>query len=198
MLTMPQGGASYVSIVAVDPGTETLGVAVLRVSLPGFQLIGSTARTFTGSKLNARVDWTSDLHGELIARIEAHEENLLQILQNFRPTVVACESPFMGKFANSFKALVEMLSAIRRAVMRYDMWTPLDLIDPPTVKNAVGVKGNKGGEVGKALMRDAVLSLAPVLNYEGDVPLDRLDEHSIDALAVGYARYLALRKQLCL
>lgn len=199
MLTMPTGGEPFVCMVGIDPGTETLGVAVLQLSLPSLKIEASLAHTFTGSKLDSHSNWISSVHGDRAARIAALEQSLLQVFLRFRPHVVASESPFVSKrFPHSGMSLVEVVSAIRRAVMSYDMWTPLDLIDPPSVKNAVGVKGNKGGKEGKLLMQKAVLALNPVLNYQGVIPMDQLDEHSIDALAVVYARYKTLLEQLCL
>jgi Holliday junction resolvasome RuvABC endonuclease subunit len=64
------------------------------------------------------------------------------------------------------------------------------MIDPPSVKKAVGATSHaKKDEVKAALAR------LPDLNYNGPVPLEMLDEHSIDALAVAYCRLKILREQ---
>lgn len=185
------------SIIGLDPGTETLGVGVLYVELEDFRIVSSSAKTYRGSKLAGKADWISEVHGDRTGRIEAHLHNLVQIFREVRPMDIACESPFSNKkFPQSFGALVETLSAIRRAVMQYDIWKPLHLVDPPSVKNAVGVKGNKGGPEGKALMLQALLRLAGEFNYNGVIPFDQLDEHSVDALAVAYWRYKTLKQEL--
>jgi Holliday junction resolvasome RuvABC endonuclease subunit len=199
MLTMPRGSSQVVSIMGLDPGTETLGVGILVVDLETWQIVSSNAQTFKGTKLVGKVDWISELHGDRMGRINAHQDNLVALMRHYAPFAIASESPFFNRLhPQAYGALMEVIAAIRHAVMLYDMWKPLHLVDPPTVKNAVGVKGNKGGPEGKVLMREAVLKLAPVLKYSGLQPLDQLDEHSIDALAVAYCRYLQLTEELWL
>jgi Holliday junction resolvasome RuvABC endonuclease subunit len=188
-----------VSIAGLDPGTETLGAAILVVDLATWKIVASYAQTFKGTKLAGKGDWVSEIHGDRVGRINAHEHNLLELFLRWMPVEVACESPFFNRLhPQAYGALMEVISAVSQALMRYDKWKPLHLVDPPTVKNAVGVKGNKGGPEGKALMQKAVLALAPVFNYQGTTPMDRLDEHSIDALAVAYCRFKSLQRELCL
>lgn len=199
MLTMPPDSSSVVSIVGLDPGSETLGAAVLYVDMLSWQIIGSEAYTFKGSKLAGKDDWTTEVHGNRLGRIAAHEENLLAFFRYYRPLAIASESPFFNRLhPSAFGPLMEVISAIRSAAMQYDLWKQVYLIDPPSVKNAVGVHGGRGGEEGKRLMKQAVLVLAPVFRYSGPTPLDQLDEHSIDALAVAYCRYQQIKAELCL
>lgn len=56
-------------------------------------------------------------------------------------------------------------------------------IDPSSVKNAVGAKGNAKKEV----MAEQLLTLENILL--SDRPLRELDEHSVDAVAVAYSAY---------
>jgi hypothetical protein len=56
-----------------------------------------------------------------------------------------------------------------------------DTIDPSTIKKSIGVKGNSGD---KELMREAVRKIT-----NNSVPVDIMDEHSIDSIAIGYAWY---------
>ena len=66
-------------------------------------------------------------------------------------------------------------------------------------EGAVGVSGKSGGPEGKKLMLTALLAMpAHELKYSGDVPMERLDEHSIDALAVAYCHLNTLLEDLCL
>ena len=53
------------------------------------------------------------------------------------------------------------------------------MIDPSTIKKAV----NASSFADKQNVKKAVMSLVDI-NYEGNI--DELDEHAIDALAVGY------------
>jgi hypothetical protein len=121
----------------------------------------------------------------------AHEENLYQLFCKWGPHAVICESPFLGRFPQAFAALTETMSMIRRAVYRFDRTVYVETVDPPTAKMAVGVSG-KGKD--KEDVRQGVLKLQAqgvLFNLNRDVTL--LDEHSIDAIAVGYHKYLKMR-----
>lgn len=187
MLTMPADASPYASILGIDPGTECLGVACIEFNVVTLEIHGAEAMTFKGSKLPTP-EWVQDLHGDRVGRIWAHRENLLRVLSQVDPISIACESPFFNRMRpQAYGALTEIVYAVRNAIMDYTHYLDLTLIDPPSVKNAVGAKGNAD----KHTVHNAVLAL-PDLNYAGRIPLADLDEHSIDSLAVAYCRYKSL------
>lgn len=197
MLTMPYASSSIVSLIGIDPGSDTLGVGILNLDITTLNIVSSQAFTLHGLQ-NARGSWTTEIHGDRQGRIESHRERLLQLFQSVQPLDIACESPFINRRRpNAYGALTEVVSAVRRAVMQFDIWKQLVMIDPPTVKKAVGVSGKTGGPDGKKLMQRAVLAM-PEFCYNGHIPIELLDEHSIDALAVAYARYTMMLEELCL
>lgn len=174
-------------ILGIDPGSETLGVACLSVDAHTLEVVNTQAITFVGSKLGMD-PWMEGMHSARFARIAAHQENLKAIFRQTLPVSIVCESPFYNpRRPNAFAPLVETLNAIRRAVWEYDAQQPLESVDPPTVKNAVGAKGNADKDAVKA----KVLTLP--LNFTGPIPLELLDEHSIDAIAVAYSKLVQLR-----
>ena len=194
MLTMPQGSSDTVSIVGIDPGTQNLGVAVLLINIVSFKIVYSEAWTIVGSRLAGKDSWAEELHGARFSRIAALEQNLLNIFRHFRPLEIACESPFYSqRHPQAFGALTEVICGVRNAVINYDQWKYLHLIDPPSVKQAVGAKGNAQKEI----IKEKILQLTE-LCYSGNIPIQFLDEHSIDALAVGYSCYKTLKEKLCL
>ncbi|MBW6072792.1 hypothetical protein KZ856_38130, partial [Pseudomonas aeruginosa] len=95
---------------------------------------------------------------------------------------VIVESNYLGRFATSFAALVECVAVIRSALFEYDPFIPLYMVDPTTVKTNVGMKKIKGTD--KEDVRRALVSRPDVV--WGDVDHNQLDEHSIDAVAIGY------------
>ena len=181
MLIMPDQPPIY-RIFAIDPGTDTLGTAVLDVDLLRGTISLIHAETFQGSRMCRGLVGTIETHGERAAKLEAHRQQLFSMIHYFAPASVICESPYMGRFPQAYRALVECLLAIRDAVSGYDIAMSLDTVDPPTAKKAVGAPG-KGG--GKGAVRDAVLKLKSLQNRSG-LDLKALDEHSIDAIAVGF------------
>lgn len=187
MLFIPDHDPTY-RIISIDPGTNTMGVAQLDVDLVLGDVIVNEAVTFNGDRLSLSYPEVLDIHGGRIAKLLAHEENLLELFYLVQPHCVICESPFLGRFPQAFEALIECLTAIRRALFQYDRSLPLETVDPPTVKKAVGVV-NKGST--KDDVNQAIRSLKG-LSYNSGVDPALLDEHSTDAVAVGYYKYSQL------
>jgi Holliday junction resolvasome RuvABC endonuclease subunit len=194
MLYMPPDTPQVATIVGLDPGSFNLGVAVLQFDLVTYEIVSTQAWTLDGVKLARQFPWITQMYGDLEGRIYAMADALSRTLAYFQPLLVASEAPFISKkFPQAGLVLTRVVAAIRRCVMQFDFWKTLDIVDPPTVKMMVGAPGNAPKEV----IKEKVL-LLPGLNYIGTVPLDQLDEHSIDALAVAYGRYRKLLEDLCL
>lgn len=171
-------------ILCIDPGTDTLGVGVLGLDLSDMSLHVHEAWTVHAS---SRVDPLSIdcFHGNRQARLKALGQTLGAVLERVRPHAVISEAPFLGRFPQSFEALVQCVNMIRQTVYNYDPALFLQTIDPPSAKKAVGAVVS--GPDKKESVRQAILRL-PLYCYPG-VNLEYLDEHTIDALAVGI--YLA-------
>lgn len=196
MLTMPAypGMSTVASIVGIDPGSSTLGFAVLYFDVRTLKILQTRAFTIKAEKL-ARGSWESEVHGDMLGRVKALEDKLFQLFCDLDPYMVASESPFFSRaHPSAFAPLSAVVSAIRYAIGRYDAWKPLYMIDPPSVKNAVGAKGNAGKED----VKKKVLENADVFRFSGPVSLNELDEHSYDAICVAYARFKLMVEQLCL
>lgn len=174
-------------IVCCDPGTDTTGVGTLELDLKTLVTSVGEVHTFRGSQLQRLFPTVSRVHGDRHARLMAHEENLYQFLHYARPHSVITEGPYMGRFPAAFAALTECVSAIRSAVVRYDWFMPLHVIDPSSVKKHMKVKGTSGD---KSAMQRALKALlddpkVPFIN-PSNIDIDSLDEHSVDALCVGW------------
>ncbi len=179
-------------ILGIDPGTNKLGVSVLDVCLATNAISLRFSQTFDGHVMSRDYRYVSRVHGDKVARLEAHRENLYILLTHWQPHEVVSEAPYLGRFPAAYAALVECLTAVRHALSAYDWNMPLLTVDPPTAKNAVGVNGKSGDKDLMAAAVHRLVDLGFLLNPEGIV-LSSLDEHSIDSIAVGYvrAKYLA-------
>lgn len=178
-------------IVGIDPGSTTLGFSVLEYDACTLQIARSYAYTFNAGKMHLN-DLDTLSHSERYARIYALMEALFQAFLDLKPTFIISESPFMAmKQPQAYGALVEVVFAIRSAVRMYDPAMRLDLIDPPSAKKAVGATGNaKKDQVMlavKKILHQIVFD--PVMSQSS---FDELDEHSVDALAIAYSRWLKL------
>lgn len=191
MHLMPSDPEHLACIVGLDPGTETLGVGIITFDVRTLWIEKTTALTLKGSKCRMNPSMIES-HSERFARIDTLGLNILDILHYHKPIAVVCESPFFNsKRPQAFSALIEATAMIRYTVWRYDPSIGLCLVDPPSVKQAVGAKGNAG----KDDVQKAVLTIGE-LNYQGLLPLSSLDEHSIDAIAVAYSKLIDYRKPL--
>ncbi len=176
-------------IVSIDPGTNTLGLALLELDLEVGQLSLVEAMTLTAEHRLHLYRTHADIYGERQAKLRSHSDALIHYFNQVQPHAVASESPYMGRLPQAYAALVECVQTIRLAVEQYDRHLPLHTYDPATVKKTVGVSGKSGD---KEAMRRGVKALS-FIRDDQQLFLDQTDEHSVDAIAVGYCHY---RQQL--
>lgn len=168
--------------LSIDPGTNTIGTAINAVTTEGEWVLLHAHTTHIGVCIPHLFDSEDILkHGMRIYRALAVERAIYRMCDAWSVNHVVSESPYMNKFATAFAALTECLLSIRRGCLLYDSKIAFTLIDPSTIKVSVGVKGNSGD---KKLMSDAVLKIAGQF-----IDVSCLDEHSVDAIAAGYAYY---------
>ena len=187
MLQLPEA-PPYYRILSIDPGSDTLGIAMFDVDLQRFEAYLLDATTLQGARAVRQMPFLTETLGDRRARLQSHAHELGQILQQVQPHAVISEAAYMGRFAQAFESLVECLYMIRGVVSQYDPALPLETVDSPTAKKAVGAPGKrpKGMDskayketVRLAVLQQTRLKISPQLNVQA------LDEHAIDAIAVG-------------
>lgn len=165
-------------IMSIDPGTNCTGVSIIDyINEAPFVLMSETIKA---DKLAKKYKYVADVHGSRYARILATADRISLLLEQYNPDGIISESPYMGRFAQSFAALTELLSAIRDRVFEYDPALALNIIDPSTVKKFMGVKGTDGDKNNMlvALHKKQLL-------YSEYIVFDSLDEHAIDSICIG-------------
>lgn len=191
MLTTPHQGRDF-TVIGIDPGTTALGVSHLTYNPSLKKPKYTVVEAFTLKARNQHPDYVglAYYHGELQSRLQQLKDQLIPVLLETRPHAVVCESPYLGRFAQSFAALVECLYVVRQAVIQYDIHVPFVLVDPTTAKRAVGVT------IKRKLTKDHVTqALRKRKDLEWGIPLSDLDEHSVDATAVGVYYLLEFLKE---
>lgn len=188
MLPYPINKNSQACIVGIDPGSETLGVCVLYFDVITFKINRIIPKTYTGSKLP--VDpMLSLMHNDRVSRIKAHEDNLVSVYTQHSPIAIVSEAPFYNpRRPNAYGVLVEVICAIRNSIIRYSDTMCFYQVDPASVKRAIGAKGNAD----KDAVRCSIGHLSEIIGALS-VPIQSLDEHSIDAIAVAYHQYLSYK-----
>lgn len=185
---MPYSGIAR--ILSVDPGTNQMGVAITTLSFPGRLCTIDYVNTINIDRQHKDHHALDDHGGELTKQLVIRDV-MLDLIQLYQPHVVVMESPYMGRFAQAFKLLTKCMHTSQLTTYGYDPDLPFVFYDPATIKQHIGVKGTSGD---KNLMTEAIRS-----RMGSEIILDPhlfslLDEHSVDAIAVGYAH----AKVLCL
>jgi len=189
----------------IDPGTDTLGYAIVIMDVDTLKISLEKVDTYFAAKATRKLPDLGDLLGPRTVRLDWHRDNLIEQFKEDKPHTVTVESPFLGRFATAFEALIECRTAIRRAILTYRDSLSMELIDPLSVKKAMGAltpfpkgkKAKKGKRRKKATGKtkeEIKLALMKLKDVDwGDHDLTALDEHSIDAIAVALYRVYIMR-----
>ncbi len=173
-------------VLSIDPGTNHLGYAIMDVDYANSHepIALVEVGTLNAAVLSRPYTTLLEVHGEKVTKLYALEQAIKRILEAFKPDIIVSESPYMGSFPQAYAALVECLKTIRSALIEHNPCMPLHIIDPASIKAAVGVSGKSGN---KGLMTEAVAGLVSKNAIITDVDIATLDEHSVDSIAAGYA-----------
>jgi crossover junction endodeoxyribonuclease RuvC len=171
-----------VRVMAIDPGSRSLGISIVDCFLHEQELVLTEAWTLTTEQALRRQRFRAARIGEHAVRLEAIYTEVLHGLQTYYPDAVVMETPYLGRLPQSFFVLTQVMTCIERAVADYSSAMYLQKIDPATVKKAIGVPGNSSD---KELVRQAVYALPNLENLSGR-SLESLSEHAIDGTAVAH------------
>lgn len=189
MLQIPSGVSPILRLIGIDPGSNKLGVATLDVDLTNFHIYVQDAQTFNAEKMLRVLPHDNFLiHGDRQARLIMLSDALLGFFRYWNPHLICSESPFMGLGVTAFETLVECVAMIRQTTFQFNEEIPLQMVSPTAAKRTVDVKA-KGSD--KEDVRAGVARI-PNLSFNNGLTLDRLDEHSVDAIAVAYNRIVEL------
>lgn len=187
MLVLPEAPPIY-RILSIDPGSDTLGLALIDVDLEHHTATLVHTNTLNATRAIRQMPFTAETFGDRQARLTSHAHVIRDYLGSARPHCVISESPFMGRFPQAFASLVECMYMLQAVVAEYDPGMCLETIDPPSVKKLVGAptkrpKGMSPTDF-KGTVKTALKGLSK-LQLGQQVSLDYCDEHAIDAVAVG-------------
>ena len=168
-----------ITILSLDPGSLTAGFSI--VSYSPVSKTYHVVKTVTGSGkeyLKILKD-IKKIHGDRVTRNLGYGFVFNELLQRYKPNVVASEEPHL-RFLTAFRALVEQISVFRMHLFSYDPEMPYVLYKGSAVKNTLGVKGNSGD---KELMHKGLMARTDI-TFAKNILTDELDEHQVDSIAV--------------
>jgi Holliday junction resolvasome RuvABC endonuclease subunit len=179
MLKMPANSEPF-KILSLDPGSSHLGVAILLDQLDGSEVVIDESFTVHLKDTCPMYSELGDLHGNRVIRLMQLGDAVLDLLRTHRPHAVIVEANYLGRFATAFAALVECVAMVRSAVYMYDPFMPLYQVDPSTAKINAGMERIKGTD-----KEDVRRAMRKRKGIKWNVNLEELDEHSVDACAIG-------------
>jgi Holliday junction resolvasome RuvABC endonuclease subunit len=169
-------------VIAIDPSTNQTGITVIEVDLSNGNMVICFSKTFKRNDLLRGHQWMADVHGDRETAVYCYGEALKQLLLTWEPSAVAIEAPFLSRLPQAFKALTEIVTTFRNVILEWDSTVPVEYVDPPTVKKAMGVSG---GSSDKNDMLVALKNTKLPIFYGPNVNIEEMTEHEIDATAVG-------------
>lgn len=168
-------------ILAIDPGTTTLGAAGINLCPYTLDPTVAFARTINAMKEYKPSEAWLYMHDPQVLRVDYIAGEILQLLWEYQPHLIACESPFSHVRPEAYAALVRIQMALYQAVSMYDISKSIILVTPNEAKKSVGAV--MGKLASKENVKECVLKHP--LKWDVDITPSTVDEHSIDAIAVG-------------
>jgi hypothetical protein len=97
MLFIPEQDTQY-RLLAIDPGTTTLGVSLVTIDLvTGLKRV-VLSYTLNAAKSLYRYQTEVETQGERHARLSSHYSALVRIMNEWQVHGVVSESPYLGRF----------------------------------------------------------------------------------------------------
>jgi len=168
------------NLVAIDPGNN-VGIAIYTLSSVDLTIHNIETLTVV---LNAQTNGLIDLGME---RNLILEEVCSRLSTMYSPNVVAMETAFLNsRFPKAVMQLSQYTSTVERTFYKHNNFIKLYRYPPKYIKKYIGA----GGAADKNDMTAAVSSISEL---SGKIDFNRVTEHEVDALAVGYITIEHLR-----
>lgn len=177
-----------VNISGMDPGSSTFGLATINFDPKTFEINYTEAHSVSAARYGPTL-WSSGTDAE--QRIAWIERYMYDFFLYTTPVAFGIETNFIKmKTASAVKPLIETVAAAREALRAYRSSLFPYLITPVQGKSAVGA-GNKAKD--KTLL--PYIRAVKELRYQGDLSLEQLDEHALDAIVITYALFTGVRRR---
>jgi len=182
MLILPNNYTPF-NIMAVDPGLNNTGISIYTLNCNDRSIIAIDAFTLKNDKLNDNSGLDSDVHLDRIIKSYKLKNHLINVLHYVKPLIVICESPFYNHFRPSaYASLLQIIQFIQTTVIEYNPNVIFHTLEPLLIKKIIGA----GMVTGKIDVKKAVTSRGDIMD-KLICNIELLDEHSIDAIAIGYS-----------
>ena len=166
-------------ILSVDPGATHTGFAVMRANeVPVLDWV----ETVHSEECLRDNKFMVELGGNSLTKRLIVYKKFKELLIAHRPLVVVCESTYLDpRKVTAFSSLTKLLEGLTLTLLDVYPDMVVEFIPANIVKNSVGAKGGSDKTYVKAGLKNQSL------DWNG-FDIEMLDEHSIDAIAVGVCK----------
>jgi Holliday junction resolvasome RuvABC endonuclease subunit len=172
-----------IRLLGIDPGVNNTGIAIFDLDFFHKKILSIEAYTLVNSKLPNYTGLDEEFFPERTVKLYKLKAAINYVLNSVNPCIVACESPFYNRLRPmAYGSLLEVLNAIHVSIIEYNHNVQFYTIEPLLVKKTIGAGMMKG----KVDVKDSMLKRNDIMSVLKN-NIDALDEHSIDAIAVGYS-----------
>lgn len=173
----------YYRVVAADPGSIHFGICVFEIDFHLRSIIDIKPYTLRLDQLKPYSGITEDNYEGISYRLEVLRHHFSFLLEEKSPAMVLCEAPFFNsRTPGAYSALLKAVSVVQSCVAENDPNTYFHLVEPLLVKKHVGA--SLSGD--KEKVRQALMAKTELMSLKSEKEWLGYDEHSIDAIAVGY------------
>ena len=179
-------------ILAIDNGTDQVGFCIADYNILTDEIkvidchtykVPANYKTIKKAKCQNR----SNLH----ARLDYIEEHYIELLEEYRPNLIGCESPFGHRMMNAFRTLTIAIEMFDSASLKYMPFVDFIRITPLEAKKAMS-EGNKFAikkvDVHRYIFKDKKIIIPD------HIDLYNLGEDALDSITVAKAmgKYMVL------
>ena len=179
MSLYPQLQHLQLNILAIDPGLNNIGFSHLLYSHPDSSISSITAHTFKPEPTVPAYHLSEYLDDRTI-KLLSIKDYFASLLTSTYFDIIVCEAPFFyASKPGAYRALVEVISVFKQYLADTNPITPFIQLEPLLVKRYV-----KSLNISN---KDSTKEALYLLNLHNYIDLNTLDEHSVDAISIGYA-----------
>lgn len=172
-------------MVAIDPGLNNIGIALYSFDLRPVRIRSIEAFTIKSDRVPDHIELDADTNAADYLKRLRMVRAVIHTVKRFNPSLVVSESPFFNhRTPGSFATLTLVMNDIFRECHVYDPNIGIASLAPLLVKQTLGVAGQKGKDV----VKEALVSFSEIMEPL-QTAIEVMDEHAIDAVAVGYTYF---------
>ena len=176
-----------INMLAIDPGTTTIGVSIFTINIKDLDNIKI-------SKIETILIDTSlkfveeELTKDLLVRLRRLYDRVFEILKRYDPVIVSIENGFINRLRPAaYGPLSQSIMAIELAAGNYNKQIKIFKFAPKTIKK-VTTKGGAADKDGVLLGVNSIKEITSLIDP------NLVSEHEVDSIAVNYTMLEYLRE----